>query len=54
MSLIRTILPLAAAAVAFSGGAHAAEVTPADSAQFFSLAAMAFAGFSFSVRNRKG
>lgn len=54
MSLIRTILPLGAAAFAFAGGAHAAEATPADGAQFLALAATALAGFSFSARNRKG
>lgn len=54
MSLIRTILPLAAAALVFAGGAHAAELTPGDSAEFLGLAALAIGGFSFSARNRKG
>ena len=54
MSLIKTAVALAAAAVAFSGGARAADLTPGDGAQFLGLAAMAIAGFSFSARNRKG
>lgn len=54
MSLIRTILPLAAAAAVLAGGTHAADLTFSDGAQFLGLAAMAFAGLSFSAPNRKG
>ena len=54
MSLIRTIFPLAAAVFAFAGGAQAADISPSDSREFLGLMAMAIAGFSFSIRNRKG
>jgi len=54
MSLIRTILPLAAAIFVYAGAAHAADLSANDGREFLGLAAMALAGFAFSVRNRKG